>query len=197
MMKIVILGWGSLIWDPRDLPREGIWQTGGPTLPIEFSRISNDCRLTLVIDPMHGVPVVTRYVQSPRACLDDAVVDLCKREGTVKKWIGFLGIPGGTSCRVETLSPVIRQWGEEHGFEGIVWTDLVPNFEEETGTPFSVEAAKDYLVHLPKSAADRARHYLNNAPAELDTPLRRALQQTGWLSRTEAITITERSSKKD
>jgi hypothetical protein len=180
-MKIAILGWGSLIWDPRDLPREGTWQTGGPILPIEFSRVSTDCRLTLAIDPIHGVPVATRYVQSPRASLDDAIADLCQREGTAKKGVGFMGL-GETSCRVEALSPAIRQWGEKHGFEGIVWTDLASNFEAETGVAFSVEEAKSYLVHLPESAADRARKYVNNAPPEVDTPLRRALQQGGWLS---------------
>ncbi len=38
-MKIAILGWGSLIWDRRDLQIAGDWQQGGPVLPIEFSRI--------------------------------------------------------------------------------------------------------------------------------------------------------------
>lgn len=28
---------------------------GGPSLPIEFSRVSMDGRLTLVIDPQHGI----------------------------------------------------------------------------------------------------------------------------------------------
>jgi hypothetical protein len=59
-LKIVILGWVSLIWDPRGLPREGPWQEGGPIFPIEFSRVSNDCRLTLVIDPVDGSPLRAR-----------------------------------------------------------------------------------------------------------------------------------------
>lgn len=62
-LKIVILGWGSLIWNPRGLPREGPWEEGGPSFPIEFSRVSNDCRLTLVIDPVNGAQVMTRYIQ--------------------------------------------------------------------------------------------------------------------------------------
>lgn len=36
-LRIVFLGWGSLIWDPRELPVIGDWQSGGPVLPIEFS----------------------------------------------------------------------------------------------------------------------------------------------------------------
>lgn len=51
MMKIAILGWDSLIWDPRSLKYDVNtgWLTDGPKLPIEFARISNDGRLTLVI----------------------------------------------------------------------------------------------------------------------------------------------------
>ena len=44
-MKIAILGWGSLVWDSRQLPHSGEWHTGGPVLPIEFSRVSKDGRL--------------------------------------------------------------------------------------------------------------------------------------------------------
>lgn len=61
-MNITILGWGSLIWDQRDLPISGDWQLGGPALPIEFSRISRDGRLTLVIDECNGVAVSTSYL---------------------------------------------------------------------------------------------------------------------------------------
>lgn len=52
---IAVVGWGSLAWDPRELRVEG--QPGqqfapdGPILPLAFSRVSQDGRLTLVIDP--------------------------------------------------------------------------------------------------------------------------------------------------
>jgi hypothetical protein len=58
---------------------------------------------------------------------------------------------------------------------GRVWTDLPSNFEEETADAFSVERARDYLLRLPRSAADRARRYINNAPPEVYTPVRRAM----------------------
>ena len=77
--------------------------------------------------------------------------------------------------------PVIQQWGAKHGVDGVIWTDLRSNFEDETGNPFTVERARDYLLELPKSAADRARRYINNAPPEVDTPLRRAMQEARWL----------------
>ena len=89
MMKIAVLAWGSLVWDPRQLPYDGTWQRGGPILPIEFSRVARDARLTLVVDPNDGHDVVTRFTMSRRTDLGDAVADLRDREGTIRKWIGF------------------------------------------------------------------------------------------------------------
>jgi hypothetical protein len=54
-MKVLVLAWGSLVWDPGALRLASNWMEGGPVLPIEFSRISDDGRLTLVIDERHGV----------------------------------------------------------------------------------------------------------------------------------------------
>jgi hypothetical protein len=71
-VKIAILGWGSLISKPegdatigqKPLRITGKFVPGGPSLPIEFSRISKDGRLTLVIDPIHGTPCDTFYAVS-------------------------------------------------------------------------------------------------------------------------------------
>ena len=64
-MKIAVIGWGSLIWSKRDLEIEGDWIIGGgPVLPLEFSRVSKDGRLTLVIDHTNGVAVTTSYAIS-------------------------------------------------------------------------------------------------------------------------------------
>ena len=57
-MKIVILGWGSLLWDKthREFDRHhSKWKLDGPTLKLEFSRESASRlnALTLVIDPIH------------------------------------------------------------------------------------------------------------------------------------------------
>jgi hypothetical protein len=48
-MRIAFVGWGSLIWNPGKLPLATNWTEVGPILPIEFSRISKDGRLTLAL----------------------------------------------------------------------------------------------------------------------------------------------------
>lgn len=186
-MEIAIVGWGSLIWDPRELPREGTWEKGGPLLKVEFSRISSDGRLTLVMDPNNEEQVSTRYVRSPRADMSDAIEDLRKRESTGTKCIGFVNLRDGKSrCNADRSAEAeIKKWAKSHGFDGVVWTDLKSNFQDEhcDGLPFSLDNAVDYLQALPKNVAERARRYVRNAPSEIDTPLRRRLQEIGWLGK--------------
>ena len=175
-MKIAILGWGSLIWDPRDLPRESFWELPGPSLPLEFSRVSMDGRLTLVIDRDYGDECQTYYAMSPRADLNDAIRDLQTREGTSDSNIGFVDLQHEQHHgRDPEAVEAIRAWAQEQRFAGVVWTDLKPNFTKQTGTSFSVAAAAAYLENLPLTSRTRALKYIANAPEEISTPLRRKL----------------------
>ena len=57
-MKITVLGWGSLLWDKRPEfdEQHDAWQSDGPYLKIEFSRVSStrNGALTLVLDTKNG-----------------------------------------------------------------------------------------------------------------------------------------------
>ena len=182
-MRIAIIGWGSLIWDPRDLPREGIWQAGGPKLPIEFSRVSKDCRLTLVIDEK-GVEVPTQFVLSPRTSLDDALNDLASREGTHRAKIGFVDLLNNESSHRKypeqvDVSVQLTKWCKKKRFDAALWTALVPNFKEQTGRDFDVDNAVAYLKGLPKGARKNALKYIDCAPEEVETRLRTKLRVPG------------------
>lgn len=176
-MKIAILGWGSLVWDQRELPTKGDWKDGGPSLPIEFSRVSKDGRLTLVIDQENGMPTETCFVLSARLDLMDTVADLRDREGTVSKRIGFLNTRDGTKsidkyADQEDVFQIIQSWAEKKNIDAVVWTALLSQFKEQTGNEFSVEHAICHVKSLPKSARKIAIEYIVNAPSCIKTPFR-------------------------
>lgn len=180
-MKIVILGWGSLVWDPRELPHNGPWKNDGPELPIEFSRISSDCRLTLVIDGDNGTLCKTLYTLSLRTSLPDAVNDLMMREGTIEKRIGFYN-HHSQECSLShfpeqvDIRDVLSTWCDRYGIDGVVWTALQSNFDDQISEEFSVERAITYLKGLPKTARKIALEYIQKAPEQIDTPLRRQVK---------------------
>lgn len=179
-MKIAIIGWGSLIWDPRELPREGVWQEDGPILKIEFSRVSRNCRLTLVVDENNGVEVKTRFALSPRSDIEDAINDLRIREGTIKKWIGYSDFKHDQDSLSYNSTQVnicenVKNWCRDKGFDAAVWTALRSYFFEETKLNFSIHNALKYLESLPKYANKNALKYIQNASSEIVTPLRSKL----------------------
>ena len=177
-MKIAILGWGSLIWDQRDLPTLGVWQKGGPVLPIEFSRISSDGRLTLVIDEKNGVPVKTRYAESGSGTLDQAIEDLRKREGTSKSMIGVVS---QTIVNAKAGSDIIKAWALDNKWDGVIWTGLPSNFEDIKNVPFTKENGLTYLRSLAGEKRAQAWEYIDRAPEEVLTPLRQVLVEKGWV----------------
>ncbi len=59
-MKIACIGWGSLVWQPKDLIIQNEWHSDGPMLPVEFIRQSENGRLTLVIT-QNATPVRTLW----------------------------------------------------------------------------------------------------------------------------------------
>jgi len=182
--RIAVLGWGSLIWDPRpefDRHLTG-WRPGGPWLPLEFCRISESRKkaLTLVIDASLGTEVETLYSLSTRSDPQDVVCDLRWREGTTTKNIGYINlITGDARGRDEKVVAAIGGWARENEIRYVIWTDLPANFPERQPDRFH-EAALSHLKTLDSGALQKAVEYLVKAPKPIATGFREFLLKDEW-----------------
>ena len=186
MSKIAVIGFGSLLWDLDDLAPKvsGEWKMyEGPILPLEFSRVSRKRHyaLALVIDYGDGAPCPTCVIDSVRSKIGAAIVDLANRERMDPTNIGFVDRNTGESHshREETRN-TLWNWIEDSNYDGAVWTDGERNFEALTGRAFSLQTAQDHLRSLQGISLEEARRYIRNAPARVETPLRRALENSPW-----------------
>ena len=186
-MKIAILAWGSLVWEIRSLKLASEWTPNGPILPIEFSRISDNGRLTLVIDEAHGVPVQTWFAQSAISLLPSAIKNLMEREGIENvDRVGSYECSGGKcSPRAVRQHPAscsaIGTWAKSQLLDAVLWTALTPRFQEKYDEAFSPEAAIRYLETLKGTAREDALRYIREAPKQVQTPVR-ALVQSRFFS---------------
>jgi hypothetical protein len=183
MVKTVVLAWGSLVWDPRELKTAAKFAANGPLLPIEFCRISNDGRLTLAIDERFGALCKTYSAPSALENLDAARDDLCLREGMANaRAIGFVEPASDrqSDFALENHPQVvatIAAWAESLGYDAAIWTALASNFDAwgKGGEPFSVSAALQYLETLEGEDSAKfaeALAYIRKAPPEVETPVR-------------------------
>jgi hypothetical protein len=181
MSNILILGWGSLVWRAGELRTVGDWRLDGPTLPIEFSRISEKGRLTLVIDELNGTPVRTRSIRSACATLDEAIDNLRIREGSPNpKGIGFADLRNGGNSptaivRHKASTETIAKWCESKGADAVIWTAIGPRWPLDGS--FSVEAAAQYVARLGEPLRSKAHQYIKMAPAEVITPVRKRFEE--------------------
>lgn len=184
-MEIVVLAWGSLIWQPENrygrlAVRSGSkWSSDGPVLPVEFARISSDGRLTLVLVTGYATESPVLWRPSAAVNLDAAIDNLARRETGAPRSAIHATTPTGethgdphpsTRDRVAT-------WLSEIGANAAIWTGLPPGERwAELGYPgFAVDHAVEYVRSLTGSKRERSLEYVRNAPTQIDTPVRRAL----------------------
>lgn len=179
-MKIAVMAWGSLVWDPRDLDIEPEWRQDGPLLAVEFARFSGKDRLTLVL--VEGVPLQqTLWTLSRQPTLVAASSNLRAREGTnsanIRCW------PRGSSLAAKSqVDSSIEEWLKHKQLDCAVWTALGPNDPERKAGLSTEEQRMTYLKGLVAAGkAQAAREYFEKAPAQIATPFRgRVREELGW-----------------
>jgi hypothetical protein len=203
--RIACLAWGSLLWDPRTLPTAGAFHLDGPRLPIEFSRVASDGRVTLVID-VTADDVATYWVRLAVENVAEAIRALAFREkisaGYEARWIGVQmrhsdGESNGGDGEL-AIRRTIRNWLGQRNLDAVVWTALPsrqPN--GELGHPTLAELLT-HLESLEGAAYERAEEYIRRAPHRVRTRNRAEFEaRLDWLPASEdgwaAIADTDQS----
>ena len=163
--KIVYLGWGSLLWNYKDLKIDD-WQQIDLQLPLEFSRMSQDGRLTLVIDEKNGAINKIWSTQAHYKNIDIAINALKKREKTLKSAISYINLPK-KRYRIRNTSPKLTQeivmWALKEKIDVIIWTDLSSNWQQIRGKEYSIEDALQYFKSAPVIAQMKIFDYVFGA----------------------------------
>ncbi len=190
MTCIACIGWGSLVYDPRELPC-GDWYSDGPMLPVEFARESGGKkrsdpgeRITLVICP--GVARVRTYwtvlevsdLWSGRKCLAlreyDRASDVWAEDHT-----GYWERASGEAHGAE--AETIRTWAMGRDLAAVVWTHLDYGFKQSRNAMPDGPAIVQYLRNLDAARKPAAEDYVRCAPAQIDTAYRRLIaRELGW-----------------
>lgn len=184
MTTVVCLGWGSLVWDPRELAIQRRWFKDGPLIHVEFARQSSDGRITLVLVEV-AKPVRSLWAVMDADNLASAKSSLRKREGipekNEEKHIGSWSIGQPSPA----LIPGLAEWASSHGVAHVVWTNLPPKFNEELKVP-SADEVVNYLEGLVDTQRKEAERYIRFAPKQIDTAYRSRIEAALQWTATEA-----------
>ena len=177
-MNIACLGWGSLIWDARELPIRGTWFEDGPLIKVEFARQSNDGRMTLVMAES-GTRVRALWALMDCNDIEEAREKLRAREGVPKSKPELIGALKRGEAPPKNLGGC-NAWLERNGLDGVVWTALPPKFDGAEQFPSEAQVLT-YLEGLRGPARENAERYIRKAPVQIDTNFRRAIAaKFGW-----------------
>lgn len=185
-MKIAVVGWGSLIWDPRELNIMSKWRPG-PSIPVEFARKSRDGRVTLVLHGDHQSQVFWAISEHDR--IENACENLRIREGIGARQVHFTFGDGLRTQRNKEPDPrshdvsvEITEWMRQAGeIDAVVWTGLPCKGFDSNGLPDQVV---QYLLASDQATREVAKKYIRFAPNTIRTSVRTAIEKhpdLGWM----------------
>ncbi|MDF1595105.1 MAG: hypothetical protein P1T08_03235 [Acidimicrobiia bacterium] len=193
-MEIAILAWGSLIWRPTHcgetlaLQVPGQWEQDGPSLPVEFARISRDGSLTLVVVPGYPHQVRTLWSVSSHKELDPAIRNLATREGITENLSSIHGVRRDGS-RIGSVDDRIASTAlgwllERPTLDAVIWTGLgtQPGRWRDRGYTegFTPDNAVSYLRSLQDEETHPAHEYMRRTPAQITSPIRQRATAEGF-----------------
>lgn len=176
-MHIACLGWGSLIWDARELPVRGKWFEDGPFLPIEFARQSSGGRMTLVLMRKSFPLVRSLWKPMSVANLKEARKALgmreCSQSNKPENCVDYW--PGGSKNRA--IAQKVGRWAKDMRIDAVVWTNLCPKFGDSDGRIPTANEVVNYLRGRQGEEHEKAEEYVRKAPRQIDTEYRRAIER--------------------
>jgi len=184
-MNIVCIAWGSLLWKPGLLRLASGWHPGGPRLPLEFVRASDDSpEVALVLcegarlQATYWAYVATQHLDAARAMLGARE----KITPARPDWIG--SIPGRDGADEDAR---IAAWLLTQRIDAAVWTALPAKSQGVPGRAPSADEVVAILDSLPPRERAQAEHYVRSTPAHIDTVYRRRIEAAlGWRASREA-----------
>ena len=175
-MKIACLGWGSLIWRPENLPIQNSWFENGPMLPIEFTRISSNDRVTLIIDKK-AKPIRTLWTLMTKNNLSDCINSLAQREETNSNNIHHISTRDSTD---DDVKMIIKEWLLNNNLDTAIWTALSFSSKTNNIRP-DIQIILKHLDTLDTDKKKKAEEYIRKAPKQIDTDYRREIEaKFGW-----------------
>ena len=173
MPVIACLGWGSLVWDPQELPIHRQWFADGPFVRVEFARQSGNRRITLVLESS-ALPVRSLWAVMDTSDVRAAREALRKRERVPEANSSHIGA-WSRGENAPLLIPDLPQWAASHEVQSVVWTALPSRFDGTERTPTCEEVVR-YLGGLRGTVCDLAKDYIRRAPRQIDTAYRRRIE---------------------
>lgn len=182
-MMIACLGWGSLVWDPRELPIQRQWFEDGPMISVDFLRQSMDDRITLVLNS-EASTVRSLWASMDTMSLDEAKKSLAAREGiktqNTEKDIGSWSVGKGDPVAIHQL----KHWALSRNIGHVIWTGLRPKFQGQNDKRPTQDEVVEHLTALNGAKRDNAEIYVRRTPSQIDTAYRRAIEASlGWSHR--------------